>query len=583
MELETAIVEGVRRIGREGALGQPGARDEDRPVVEVQIKGDAHGTFRQKKMTNILVLVIGSHAHMHKPDAAYAAVHFAGSDTRQNLEAQCAALITYVNRLTQEAVRRAGGAVSIEKRDSNSNQEGWWSVTCQVTVDFDDGSPPAPVRVQFLLGGDAVFLCALFGGLGFARGKYRRPCLICQAPYDQLGKINKVFKKKTYKYLCNAAHEPDMRDPATAFPFKCPECKKCFADQGAVDSEDRPVWGTAAAKKWGERHPGMRIGHKPLFMIEPIDAPLCSLHLNLANIRHNWQHGPAYHITDDGIAKEMAECLHTKCNVAMKLSARANSSASDQIKLISCNGAQSRAICAAYLLLLCIAFQVTQEQIRDAKEMTSTELSKVDSNVANAMRMDACMDGVRALWNELAARMRRVVEGARSGPIAKEVIAEKVTALAACATTYQMLFFEAHGESCFKPYTHMGCHVAEQQKWRQSDLSDYNGECVEHFGKLMGEVTRLNTNKILKEGYFGYVAQAAVEMHIRKKARTESAVETSHEERLRRESKKLAADIDKLAVVERVVKLETWPDVVLSRTHTTFVENTELARQDDES
>ena len=179
--------------------------------------------------------------------------------------------------------------------------------------------------------------------------------------------------------------------------------------------------------------------------------------------------------------------------------------------------------------------------------------------------------------------MGRVVEGARSGPIAKEVIAEKVTALAACATAYQMLFFEAHGESCFKPYTHMGCHVAEQQKWRQSDLSDYNGECVEHFGKLMGEVTRLNTNKILKEGYFGYVAQAAVEMHIRKKARTESAVETSHEERLRRESKKLAADIDKLAVVERVVKLETWPDVVLSRTHTTFVENTELARQDDES
>ena len=44
-DMQTIICEGLIRKGRARAIAE---------VNEVQIKGDAHGTFRQKKMTNIL-------------------------------------------------------------------------------------------------------------------------------------------------------------------------------------------------------------------------------------------------------------------------------------------------------------------------------------------------------------------------------------------------------------------------------------------------------------------------------------------------------------------------------------------------
>jgi hypothetical protein len=62
------------------------------------------------------------------------------------------------------------------------------------------------------------------------------------------------------------------------------------------------------------------------------------------------------------------------------------------------------------------------------------------------------------------------------------------------AADYQEKFRTAY-ESSYPPYVHMIEHSAEMQRRRQSDISDYSGEVVEHYGKQGGEVAMRQTNK----------------------------------------------------------------------------------------
>ena len=102
------------------------------------------------------------------------------------------------------------------------------------------------------------------------------------------------------------------------------------------------------------------------------------------------------------------------------------------------------------------------------------------------------MDALRALWNEIGTRMMRQEGDSRSAPAPKTEIDYKADALDLLVTDYQEKFRTAY-DSSYPPYVHMIEHFAEMQRRRQSDISDYSGEVVEHYGKQGGEVAMRQT------------------------------------------------------------------------------------------
>ena len=108
----------------------------------------------------------------------------------------------------------------------------------------------------------------------------------------------------------------------------------------------------------------------------------------------------------------------------------------------------------------------------------------------------------------------------RRAPVSKEVKAEKVAILNGLSRAYRRALLVAYNARSFTMYQHSLCsHMGELQAHLQSDLCDYNQECIEHLGKQFTQVLHEGTNMLLLEGQMGCLAQAVAETHLRKRGR----------------------------------------------------------------
>jgi hypothetical protein len=124
------------------------------------------------------------------------------------------------------------------------------------------------------------------------------------------------------------------------------------------------------------------------------------------------------------------------------------------------------------------------------------------------------------------------------------VIEAKATELDEKARAYRLAFKGAFGNAACMPYTHMSSHLGDKQRAGQSDLMDYSGEAVEHYGKEMKMGVRYKTNRKLgkattddRAAEAGYLEQALTVMEVRKQVAAEFPflVKSSHAKRLQRE------------------------------------------------
>jgi hypothetical protein len=121
---------------------------------------------------------------------------------------------------------------------------------------------------------------------------------------------------------------------------------------------------------------------------------------------------------------------------------------------------------------------------------------------------------------------------------------------------YRAAYRNAYGEAAFKPYTHMTRHLEQCQMRVQYDLMRYSCQGQEHYGKLMKQIVRGQTNnrlgnKSMKKGSseetygVSYVEQAAQVIAYRKSLnqavpvkRSEYSVQKKHIQQWAAEQKK---------------------------------------------
>eukprot|EP00935_MAST-01C_sp_MAST-1C-sp1_P000841 g841.t1 len=577
----TAIITtGARRVGINRCRRQ---------IIEVQIRFDATGackwTVTKRKVTNTYICVHGSHEHMHKPDAQYAAVHHFGGDGRENLEVYLCSIYTFVNEHVQKAFAR-NNPDDVWKDE----ETGWWHVICRIEIDFE-AEGKHECRIRFLLGADLAGHDSLFGGTGFAPSHSTKPCIWCQCPggkgNSQLHvandpKTGKPWARKTYEWKCWASHWPDMRRPEKAFPFTCPCCKQVFKSMAEVDADEVAEPGSSKAKKWRKTHPGCAHKKHPLFMIEMVYMVICTLHAWFGGLRGQHDAGPGAHVTDKDVALEANKFNHHFCRMPLKRYEAGKSTAKQIIKLTSLSGAQAKAMVMLWDHLLYIVYGLTPDDIRSPTAANQNNVSEFKSS-------SRAMDLFRELWNECATRMDREEGESRCAPVSEEVKAEKVVILNGLSRAYRRALLVAYNARSFTMYQHSLCsHMGELQAHLQSDLCDYNQECIEHLGKQFTQVLHEGTNMLLLEGQMGCLAQAVAETHLRKRGRerrrgeqvrsdtisptkakpidpaTETSTEQSRRLRLEAEAVDLTAEDGGPAVglhaCTHVVKLEELPD-----------------------
>jgi hypothetical protein len=125
-------------------------------------------------------------------------------------------------------------------------------------------------------------------------------------------------------------------------------------------------------------------------------------------------------------------------------------------------------------------------------------------------------------------------DGTRTGPLPAFVIEAKATELDEKARAYRL---------AFKGAAHMSSHLGDKQRAVQSDLMDYSGEAVKHYGKEMKMVVRYKTNRKLgkaatdeRAAEAGSLEQDLTVPEVRKQVAAEFPflVKSSHAKRLQR-------------------------------------------------
>ena len=220
------------------------------------------------------------------------------------------------------------------------------------------------------------------------------------------------------------------------------------------------------------------------------------------------------------------------------------------MKGISLNGRQSSAVLALYPLFLYKVWGVTAEEAADTTNTTGAVVSVRNRLIAARAHL--------SLWHALTTRMARP-DGTRTGPLPASVIEAKATELDEKAKAYRLAFKGAFGKAACRPYTHMSSHLGDKQRAVQSDLMDYSGEAVEHYGKEMKMVVRYKTNRKLgkaatddRAAEAGYLEQALTVLEVRKQVAAEFPflVKSSHAKRLQREG----------SMARPIIVLDDWPE-----------------------
>ena len=342
--------------------------------------------------------------------------------------------------------------------------------------------------------------------------------------------------------MCNASHMFAGKQTE----FTCGICKKRFKSAADVAAEDELDLALAKAHK---KVHARRIKCAPIFPIPTTYIIPCVLHLHLANVRHLWSDGVAWHIKNEQMAKEVMALLKDKCGVCIKVGA-VGASTRAQVKGISLNGRQSSAVLALYPLFLYKVWGVTAEEAADTTNTTGAVVSVRNRLIAARAHL--------SLWHALTTRMARP-DGTRTGPLPASVIEAKATELDEKAKAYRLAFKGAFGNAACRPYTHMSSHLGDKQRAVQSDLMDYSGEAVEHYGKEMKMVVRYKTNRKLgkaatddRAAEAGYLEQALTVLEVRKQVAAEFPflVKSSHAKRLQREG----------SMARPIIVLDDWPE-----------------------
>ena len=65
---------------------------------------------------------------------------------------------------------------------------------------------------------------------------------------------------------------------------------------------------------------------------------------------------------------------------------------------------------------------------------------------------------------------------------------------AVLAKAYRKAYKNAYGKGAFAPYTHMTRHLQRCQERVQYDLAKYSCQGQEHYGKILKQIVRTQTN-----------------------------------------------------------------------------------------
>jgi hypothetical protein len=444
--------------------------------VEYPISGDAH-QGSGKKWSHVTARVMDVYHDASSPNALWGLVHYMGGDDWDCLDMQCTGVFYAMRQL-----RDHGDKVSIVFPATETEIEEEIEVT-----------------VKRLFCADGAMIDSEQGSSGFAS---KMPCPFCTAPNNKTKKdlLNEKepYEKKTLAWLNNAAHLPECypcSDPTKFKPFTCPigTCNKRFETmQEVIDEEE--VEGRELTRYKGEHcH-----YHKKwkLFPVETKDVIMCTLHMCLAYVRHDWKHALSEYINDDEVADYINDLLKVKCGVVADSHKISNGLKIDASLSPRMPGAAARLVAEHFDVLLWAVLFWNNENLNS--EVRQKHFQKCQ----------AVNDALIKLWNTLSLKMERAGPGL---PPSLATRTKKAKLLGVQSKMYRLRYKKAFGVNAAKPYTHMSMHLEEMQMNLEWDIVDYSGQAQEHFGKICRTIIANNTNHHLaKEKKDGTMSDSVV-------------------------------------------------------------------------
>jgi hypothetical protein len=472
-------------------------RKRKKAPVENLTSGDAAQSLKKRKLTHMCSKAIGTNQDDNSPWAMWGLFHWEGGDDWEEMEAACGGIWDGM-----EAILDAGKAV---------------------TVTFGDERIEVPV--DQLLTGDGAMLDAEQGGSGFAGPC---PCVFCRVKKKDLAKETKS-PPNTRKHLNNSSHLPRIYPCTedTFEPFTCEWCGEEFATLESVQAQFELDLSKKQLSSHSSFHGGQRFLQHKLSPIEVDSTLIDSMHMFMGLIRHQWNWGVAEYIKDDSIAADVNVLLETKCQV--KLDVRA---VSDNIQKAAQGprlpGAASKAVAENFpLFLKAVLYPRDNEGNHQHLDDKGREEHYTLANTA-----------MKQMINLHTAMNTEMEQTDPDLPPSIQKRKYKAKRLGILSKAYRTAYKNAYDVDAFAPYTHMTCHLEEQQLRVQYDLAKYSCQAQEHYGKVMKQLVKNHSNfrlgqKSKRQGMENaefeksYIQQGAEHMAYRKQLNTDVPVRGS--------------------------------------------------------